>query len=150
MSDLHDTADRVEIQALRAEFSDAVMMRDRTRLASLFTADGVLRMPNIPAESIGPEEIRVHGERLQQLWQFFIQTTHDGPIRLDGDLASGRAYVHEIARTTDGREGMNYGIYHDRYRRTPDGWKFSEREYEVRYLDETPLHGSSPDNALAK
>ena len=35
----------------------------------------------------------------------------------------------------------NYAIYHDRYRRTPDGWKFSERVYEVRYLDHSPLAG---------
>jgi hypothetical protein len=27
----------------------------------------------------------------------------------------------------------------DRYRRTPDGWKFTERVYEIRYLDTTPL-----------
>jgi len=144
MNDLHDTADIVAIHALRAEFSDAVMMRDRARLASLFTDDGVLRMPNIPVESIGPEAIRAQGERLQQLWEFFVQTTHDGPVRLDGDTATGRAYMHEIARTTDGRQGLNYGIYHDRYRRTADGWRFSEREYEVRYLDETPLGGSAP------
>jgi hypothetical protein len=34
-------------------------------------------------------------------------------------------------------------VYHDRYRRTPDGWKFTERVFEVRYLDTTPLAGSA-------
>jgi len=144
MADLQDIADRVEIEALRAEFTDAVMMRDRARLAALFTDDGVLRMPDVPAESVGPEAIRADGERLQAVWDFFIQTSHAGPIRLDGDLASGRTYLHELARTTDGREGLNYGIYHDRYRRTAAGWRFSERVYEVRYLDPTPLRGSAP------
>ena len=47
-------------------------------------------------------------------------------------------------RTRDGRQGLNYAIYHDRYQRTPDGWKFTERVYEVRYLDTTPLTGSAP------
>jgi hypothetical protein len=37
MSDFQAVADRVEIEALRGEFSDAAMMRDRARLASLFT-----------------------------------------------------------------------------------------------------------------
>ncbi len=147
MSETHHIADRVEIEALRAEFTDAVMMRDRARLADLFTADGVLRMPNIPVESVGPDEIREHGERLQQAWQFFVQTTHSGTIHLDGDTATGRAFIHEIARTRDGRQGMNYGVYHDRYRRTADGWRFSERVYEVRYLDTTPLTGSAPDES---
>ncbi len=65
MTDLQAIADRVEIEALRGEFTDAAMMRDRARLASLFTRDGVLRMPNIPAEMAGREEIRAGGERLQ-------------------------------------------------------------------------------------
>ncbi|MEU9895324.1 nuclear transport factor 2 family protein [Streptomyces phaeochromogenes] len=144
MNDFQAIADRVEIEALRGEFTDAVMMRDRPRLASLFTPDGALRMPNIPAEQIGREEIRAGGERLQSLWDFFVQTTHPGTILLDGDTATGRAYIQELARTLDGRQGLNYAVYHDRYQRTPEGWKFTERVYEVRYLDTSPLAGSAP------
>ncbi|MCC3331421.1 hypothetical protein [Nocardia abscessus] len=61
-------ADRVEITALCGEVTDAVMIRDFDRVASLFTPD--------------------------------------------------------------------------RYQRTPDGWRLSERVYEVRYLDSTPLPGA--------
>ena len=145
MGDFQAIADRVEIEALRGEFTDAAMMRDRLRLASLFTPDGALRMPNIPAELVGREEIRVGGERLQAQWEFFVQTTHPGVIELDGDAATGRAYIQELARTLDGRQGLNYAVYHDRYRRTDEGWKFSERVYEVRYLDTTPLAGAAPN-----
>ena len=49
----------------------------------------------------------------------------------------------------DGRQGLNFAIYHDRYQRTGDGWKFSERVYEVKYLDTTPLAGSAPRAAGA-
>jgi len=147
MNDFQATADRVEIEALRGEFTDAVMMRDRPRLASLFTVDGVLRMPNIPVEQVGREEILVGGERLQSQWDFFVQTTHPGTIVLDGDTATGRAYLQELARTLDGRQGLNYAVYHDRYRRTVEGWKFAERVYEVRYLDTSPLAGTAPHAA---
>ncbi len=143
MSDFQAIADRVEIEALRGEFTDAAMMRDRARLAALFTVDGVLRMPNVPAEFVGPAEILAGGERLQQRWRIFVQTTHPGTIVLDGDTATGRAYVHELVRTSDGHEGVNFAVYHDRYRRTPQGWRFAERVYEVRYLDPTPLPGSA-------
>jgi len=142
MRDLQVIADRVEIEALRGEFSDAVMMRDYDRIASLFTPDGALRMPNIPAELEGPAEIRAFGARVPDFVEFLIQTTHPGMIRLDGDTASGRAYMHEVGRLRDGGSELNYAIYHDRYRRTPDGWKFAERVYEVRYRDTTPLAGS--------
>lgn len=144
MSDFQEIADRVEIEALRGEFTDAAMMRDRPRLAALFTSDGVLRMPDVPVELTGPDEIRAGGERLQAQWEFFVQNTHPGTIRIDGDTATGRAYMQEIARTRDGRQGINFAIYHDSYRRTPDGWRFAERVYEVRYLDTTPLAGGAP------
>ncbi|MER7519225.1 nuclear transport factor 2 family protein [Streptomyces sp. NPDC126499] len=147
MNDFQAIADRVEIEALRGEFTDAVMMRDRPRLASLFTPDGVLRMPNIPAVHIGREEILAGGERLQSQWDFFVQNTHPGSIHLDGDTATGRAYVQELARTLDGRQGLNYAVYHDRYRRTEEGWRFAERLYEVRYLDTSPLAGAAPGAA---
>lgn len=147
MNDFRAIADRVEIEALRGEFTDAAMMRDRPRLASLFTPDGVLRMPNIPVEQIGREEIRAGGERLQSQWDFFVQNTHPGTILLDGDTATGRAYIQELARALDGRQGLNYAVYHDRYQRTAEGWKFAERVYEVRYLDTSPLAGTAPHAA---
>ena len=150
MTGLQAIADRVEIEALRGEFTDAAMMRDRARLASLFTPDGVLRMPNIPVELTGQEEIRAGGERLQDQWEFFVQNTHPGTIQLDGDTATGRAYIQEVARALDGRQGLNYAIYHDRYQRTGDGWKFTERVYEVRYLDTSPLAGSAPSAVAAR
>ncbi|MFB7709016.1 nuclear transport factor 2 family protein [Streptomyces sp. NPDC056105] len=144
MTDFQAIADRVEIEALRGEFTDAAMMRDRARLASLFTEDGVLRMPDGSIEMTGREEIRTGGERLQAQWDFFVQNTHPGVIRIDGDTATGRAYMQEIARLQNGFQGLNYAIYHDRYRRTDEGWKFSERVYEIRYLDTTTLTGSAP------
>jgi ketosteroid isomerase-like protein len=149
MSDLQAMADRVEIEALRGEFTDAVMMREYDRGASLFTQDAVVRIPHIGAELAGREEIRVLGERLQALLAYFVQTTHPGTIQLDGDTASGRAYMSELMRFRDGTSELNYAIYHDRYRRTPDGWKFTERAYEVRYLDHSPLVGSAPRAAGA-
>jgi ketosteroid isomerase-like protein len=97
MSDLQAIADRFEIEALRGEFTDAVMMRDYDRVASLFTPDGVWRMPNIPAELAGQEKIRGWGERVPQFVNYLVQTTHSGTIRLDGDTASGRAYIQELA-----------------------------------------------------
>jgi ketosteroid isomerase-like protein len=144
MDDFQAVADRVEIEALRGEYTDAAMMRDYDRLASLFTPDGALRMPNVPVDLVGREQIRGWGERVPNFVELFVQTTHPGVIRLDGDAASGRAYMHEVIRLRDGGSNLNYAIYHDRYQRTGDGWKFAERVYEVRYVDDSPLAGTAP------
>lgn len=145
MNDFQAIADRVEIEALRGEFTDAAMMRDRPRLASLFTPDGALRMPDILVEQVGREEIRAGGDRLRSQWEFFVQATHPGTILLDGDSATGRAYAQDLARTLDRRDerqGLRHAVYHDRYQRTAEGWKFAERVYEVRHLD-TPAPAAS-------
>jgi hypothetical protein len=147
MSNLQAIADRFEIEALRGEFTDAGMMRDYDRFASLFTQDGVWRIPDVNVEFVSREEIRAGIERLQGLWDYFVQTVHPGTIQLGGDTAVGRAYVSEFGRMRDGSSHLNYSLYHDRYQRTPEGWKFTERVYEVRYLDTTPLAGSAPHTA---
>lgn len=142
MNDLQTFADRVEIDALRAEYTDAGMMSDFDRLASLFTPDGVLRFTHGPFEAIGRDEVRAKIAQARGHWEFFVQNTHPGALQLDRDTATGRAYMVEFGRFHDGRSMLNYAVYHDRYQRTPDGWKFSERVYEVRYLDHTPLAGA--------
>src|SRR5690242_21615868 len=103
MSDFQAIADRVEIEALRGEFTDAVMMHDYDRFAALFTPDGVVRMPYIDVELAGREELRAGIERMQGLWEYFVQSTHPGTIALDGDTATGRAYIAELGHMHNGR-----------------------------------------------
>jgi ketosteroid isomerase-like protein len=150
MSNLESMVDRFEIEALRVEFTDAAMMHDYDRRASLYTEDGVYRIPLGNIEIIGREAIRAWGKRAQEEWDYFVQTMHPGTIQLLGDTAIGRAYICEIGRLRDGSSHLNYGVFHDRYRRTEDGWKFAERVYEIRYLDTTPLAGSAPQAAEAE
>ena len=106
MSDFQAIADRVEIEALRGEFTDAVMMNDHGRLASLFTPDGTVRIPDGNIEAVGREEIRALGERRQAIADYFIQTAHPGIIQLDGDTATGRAYLSELIHLRDGRSQL--------------------------------------------
>lgn len=148
MRDLRSVADRVEIEDLRGEYTDAAMTHDFDRFAALFTDDGALRIPDGGIELEGRDAIRREIERMQGKWEFFVQTTHPGVVRIDGGTATGRAYLAELGRLRDGRSACNYAIYHDSYQRTVHGWRFTERRYEIRYLDTTPLAGS-PDAASA-
>lgn len=148
MTDIQTVADRIEIQALPGEFTDAGMMRDYDRLGSLFAEDGVLKIPAAGVGFTGPKEISEGIERLRGVWDHFVQTVHPGVLRLDGDSASGRAYIVEFGRLRDGSSHSNHALYHDRYRRTPEGWRFTERVYEIRYLDTTALTGAPPEPGL--
>src|SRR4051794_1982277 len=145
MNDLSSIADRFEIEALRGEFADAGMVRDYDRFASLFTHDGAWRMPHIKREFLGREQIRGAIEQLRGLWSYAVQHPHPGTIQVNGETATGRSYVSELGQFRDGSSLFNCGVYHDRYQRTPEGWKFTERVYEVKYLDTTPLTGAAPE-----
>ncbi|MEV0112906.1 nuclear transport factor 2 family protein [Streptomyces sp. NPDC050844] len=125
------------------------MMHDYDRFAALFTQDGALRIPDGGIALVGREEIRAGIERLQANWNYFVQTAPPGTIRVEGDSAAGRAYIAEFGTLRDGSSHANHAVYHDRYQRTSDGWKFMERVYEVRYVDTTALKGSAPRSAGA-
>ncbi|MEU1472457.1 nuclear transport factor 2 family protein [Streptomyces sp. NPDC005761] len=140
-SEADELRDRVEIEALRSEFTDAAMMNDHDRLASLFVPDGVVRIPDAGIEAVGRDGIRGLGQQREAGFDVFVQTAHPGVVSLTGDTATGRACLSEVIRIRGGASHRNYAIYHDRYRRTPDGWRFVERAYEIRYLDSTPLAG---------
>jgi uncharacterized protein (TIGR02246 family) len=144
VTNIQNVIDRVEIEALRADFTDAGLMHDFDRFASLFTPGGVWSIPGISIEFHGRAAIRAGVERLQASWEFFVQTTHPGSIRLGGDAADGRVWMAEFGRMRDGSSHSNSAVYHDRYERTAGGWKFAERTYEVRYVDSAPLTGVVP------
>jgi uncharacterized protein (TIGR02246 family) len=142
MSTLQELADRLDVAALPGEYWDAASRREFDRFAALFTDDGVLSIPGAGVELRGRAEIRAGIERLQAAWEFLIQNVHPGTIRLDGDTAWARVYIAEVGRFRTGESHANHAVYHDRYRRTPAGWRFAERTYEVRYVDTAPLTGA--------
>lgn len=57
--------------------------------------------PDVNVEFVSREEIRAGIERLQGLWEHFVQNTHPGAIRLEGDTAVGRAHTSEFGRTRE-------------------------------------------------
>jgi hypothetical protein len=52
-------------------------------VASRFTPDGALRMPNVPVELVGRGQIRAWRERREAFVEYFEQSAHPGTIRLE-------------------------------------------------------------------
>lgn len=126
--------DQLAIGDLRTRFSEAATARDAEGIAALFIADGQVRMPHIGVVLDGPAQLRSGGARLQELWESFTQISHPGPIRLDGDIATGSCPISEAGILRAGGAHQNIGVYHDRYVRTEEGWRFAERIYELRFV----------------
>lgn len=141
---LRAVEDRLEIQALAARFSDAVNERNIDAFSQLWALGKPIWEigPPFSARAEGLEAIveLVRGLLLSQ--QYFMQMTHSGVVAIDGDRA--------IARFVEREHGKGAGTYYDCLAvyedvvvREPRGWRFRERHYRYRFLDQEPFKGEA-------
>jgi ketosteroid isomerase-like protein len=137
---LRAVEDRLEIQALAARFSDAVNERDVTAFAQLWASDHPIWEIGRPLQSRaeGAGEIVALLRRLLQMERYFMQMTHSGVVTIDGDRATARFVERERGRG-DGTYYDNLAVYEDVLVREPGGWRFLERHYRYRFLDQKPF-----------
>ena len=136
--------DRLEIQALAARFSDAVNQRDVTAFAQLWASDHPVWEigPPLPSRAEGRDAIITMLKGLLRIERYFMQMTHSGVITIDGDRATARFVVRERGKG-DGTYYDNLAVYNDVLVREPTGWRFLERHYQYRFLDQTPFAGEA-------
>jgi len=136
--------DRLEIQALAARFSDAVNERDVTAFAQLWASNHPTWEigPPLSSRAEGKDAIVAMLKGLYQIQRYFMQMTHSGVITTDGDRATARFVVRERGKG-DGTYYDNLAVYNDILVRESGGWRFLERHYQYRFLDQTPFAGDA-------
>ena len=145
--------DRLEIRALVDSYAFCVDSSEHERTAGLFTADGELRIfergnPVAVRERIGRAEITAAMEGLSR-YELTIHFVGNHRSRIDGDEATGETYcVANHVRKVDeggGPDGRaNYVMhvrYLDRYTRTVEGWKISQRHLMLEFTEDRPVTG---------
>ena len=128
---LGELADREEIRDLARIYAHAVWQDDLDRLTNLFTHDGVMD-PEIREPIQGRAALRESFEQMLAGGSFqpFV---HNHVVELDGDRATGTAYV-DLRYTLEGKSMIGSGFYCDVYVREDDGWKFQSRKLTTRFL----------------
>jgi hypothetical protein len=129
---LLDVADQLAVRDLIAAFADAVNRMAPDEVGDLFTADGEWVVSGWGAPQ-GRGDIVSFLAGLLERWEVFIHVVHTGRVWLDGRKATGRWYITEFGRLTDGTEVKFAGVYHDDYVRTGDGWQFARRRYDSMF-----------------
>lgn len=139
-------SDRLELTDLVHAYAGALDARDVDGFAVLFTEDGHLGVyePDAERPLIGYDGA---GEIAQAvgLLDDYGETMHvvsNHRMEVDGDEGSGVVYC--LAHHTTVRDGAPHNLvmtirYHDRYRRTADGWRFSERRIVRLWNELRPL-----------
>jgi hypothetical protein len=132
------TDDVVAIERLQSAYADVVNRRAWAELAGLFLPDAVVRIDTVtrdPFELVGPDALGGFIDGAVQRFAFFefIRLNAHIEVDLDGDpdAARCRLFMCEVRRDVGTLDwSVAYGVYHDRYCRTPDGWRFARRDYQ--------------------
>ncbi|HET9731768.1 MAG TPA: nuclear transport factor 2 family protein [Acidimicrobiales bacterium] len=143
-SDLTD-ADRASLRALVDGYADAVDRRDGPALRDLFTDDGAVL---VQAEG-GPVETEWGGSDIPGLLETvagYERTFHHVGgcvVEPDGAAVTGRSQclAHHYERTGNGPVDLVMMVrYHDRFVRTPAGWRIARRRVAVEWTELHPAH----------
>ena len=117
-----------------------LLARDATAWGDLWTADGVWELG--PGREIaGREAIVEHWRTSIANYHHVVQLYLSSTATIDGDAASGRAYLVELNVPVDSDRRVLVGWYDDTYRHTADGWRFSARSLTRLYVGAADLSG---------
>ena len=141
---LQAVEDRLEIQALAARFSDAVNERNLDAFSELWaTRKAIWEIgPPLSLRAEGVEAIVGMLRRLMELQRHFMQMTHSGVITVEGDRAVARFTMRERGRG-EGTYYDNLAVYNDVLLKERGDWRFLERHYHYRFLDQAPFTGDA-------
>jgi hypothetical protein len=111
--------------------SDAVQRRDADTWGSTWTDDATWDQGDGVAHA-GREALIAAFEACVGGYDWLVQVAPTALFEVDerAGTGTGRVTVHERFRR-GGVTGSRLGVYHDRYARTPAGWRFAERRLEL-------------------
>ena len=130
--------DRRAIDDLTHGYADAVCRNDHAAWLDTWADEGSWDIGRGPV--VGRAALAEAFAAAMALFDSVVQTAGSGVAQIDGDRASGRRYMQELARTGSGRTILYHGYYDDAYTRTDDGWRFAERR--LIWLYQGPVDGS--------
>jgi hypothetical protein len=138
---LQEISDRLELQDLAVRYSTSVDRQDWALYESLFTPDAVIDYTAVGGVRGGPHEVAEWLAGTMPTFPVYQHLVSNVELSIDGDTATGRAMLFNPmgCRTPDGVQVALIGLwYNDKFRRTPDGWRFTERVEEPSWSRDWP------------
>jgi ketosteroid isomerase-like protein len=119
--------DQLAIRALNDAYCDAIFRRDPADWGANWTEDARW---NLMGEDIhGRANIVAVWKDAMGNFSFVAFFAQMGALRINGDLAEGTVYTHELLENADGSISRPVGRYDDLYARVDGRWLFKERRY---------------------
>ncbi|CAH0990193.1 hypothetical protein SIN8267_00285 [Sinobacterium norvegicum] len=141
MLSLQEMSDRLELQALVVDYATAIDEQDFDALDEIFTEDASIDYTAMGGIAGNLTEIK---QFLTQAMPFFTAFQHlngNHKLEVTGDTATGKVMCLNpmVVPVEEGEQVMFLGLWYiDKYRRTKDGWRISERREEKSFAHNTP------------
>jgi len=113
-----------EIRGLRFKYHDFLNRSRFERMSELYTDDARVRIDYV-ASAEGKEEIHEFFLTIPRTLSFIKQFIHNHLVNVDGDMASGVAYM-DARYAAEGQSLMVAGRFDEKYRRTTAGWRIAD------------------------
>jgi hypothetical protein len=137
--------DELSIQQTINRYSVGASQANWDAVLSTFVADGVWKVPALGVTFRGHKEIREGLIHFSSPNSYIVQLNTPALIEVDGDRASAQSVIRECGKYKDRDEAIEVlGLYLDKLVRTPQGWRFSERVFELKGLHNFPVQVPAP------
>jgi ketosteroid isomerase-like protein len=128
--------DRLSIAEVLAAYCRALDTMQLDALEPLFTPDCVVEFGS--DERLNARSAAELVEKLARLWRWRRTSHHLSNVEItfgNGTQATVRSYVIAWHERADGGTATLYGVYRDKFVRTPQGWRIAQRRQEMNGSD---------------
>lgn len=134
MLTLEQISDSMELEQLVIAYANAIDTRDFGRLDRVFTADARIDYTAMGGIAGSYAQIKAWLPPALQHFPAYMHLIGNLEFEIDGDRATGRVACFNPMLLPGGGDTMFLGLWYlDRYVRTKDGWRISERVEQKCY-----------------
>ncbi|BBH70640.1 hypothetical protein ACTI_73250 [Actinoplanes sp. OR16] len=138
--------DEAAVRDTVVRFADIAVRGDVDAFRTLWSEDATWVIGGTDGQPFerradGVDQIAALYRSLREERDYFIQFVIPGAVEIDGDVATTRSMCHEAARGPAESYYRNNGVWTDTFRRTENGWVFTNRTYRYLWLDFSPFTG---------
>jgi ketosteroid isomerase-like protein len=138
-------SDEFSIQQTISRYAEGASRADWSQVLSTYLPDAVWEIPSFGAKFEGHKAIQDALHQFCDPMDYIVQINGPGLIQIKGDTATTRSVIRECGKYAGRNEGLEVlGFYADKLLRTPDGWKFTPRVFELRGMHNFPLSPPAP------
>ncbi len=124
---------RPEIENLVGVYCESVLRFDPEQFASTWCEDATWSIPG-SGHVVGRPAIVETFTAIRGTYARCVQEILNGVVTPSGpDHATATWQARELQWRPDGSGSELIGVYHDALTRTPEGWKFAHRDFELLY-----------------